>query len=371
MIYLHIPFCVRKCSYCGFYSRVGGDVQTYVDTLCREIELRAEEVWPKPHKVRTVYFGGGTPTLLSISQLGQIVEQLHRSFNLSEIEECTIEANPECLTKKYVADLRTMGLVNRVSVGVQSFSDADLRLLNRRHNGEDALRAVENLKERGYRNVSIDLIYGIPGQSAEQWQANLDTVKKLDIQHLSCYALTVEPGTILDQQTKSGRVMMPDEDEVLARYETLLEWCGSNGFTQYEISNFCREPYRSRHNSRYWDRTPYIGFGAAAHSFDGSHRRWNVADTTQYIKGVTARTDYFETETLSEIDAFNEYIMTALRTPEGIDIAKLDPVFADGLKDNILKYISAGYIYIHNGHYRPTEKGLLHADGIAADLIIA
>lgn len=371
MLYLHIPFCSRKCSYCAFYSRVGGDVQAYVDALCREIELRADEVWPKQHKVRTVYFGGGTPTLLSVSQLERIVEQLNRSFNLSEIEECTIEANPECLTKQYVADLRAMGFFNRVSVGVQSFSDADLRLLNRRHNGEDALRAVANLKERGYRNVSIDLIYGIPGQSAEQWQANLDTVASLDIQHLSCYALTVEHGTILDHQTKSGRVRMPDEDEVLARYETLLEWCGCNGFTQYEISNFCREPYRSRHNSRYWDHTPYMGFGAAAHSFDGSHRRWNIADTTQYINGIHNNNTYFEMEKISEIDAFNEYIMTALRTTEGIDISKLDPVFADGLKDNILKYITAGYIYIQNGHYRPTEKGLLHADGIAADLIIA
>lgn len=371
MLYIHIPFCVRKCSYCGFYSRVGGDVQAYVDALCREVELRAEEVWPKPHKVRTVYFGGGTPTLLNVSQLGQIVEQLHRSFCLSETEEWTIEANPECLSKEYVSDLRSLGAFNRVSVGVQSFADGDLHTLNRRHSGEDAVRAVANLKERGYRNVSIDLIYGIPGQSAEQWTANLDTAARLDVQHLSCYALTVEPGTILEQQIKSGRVRMPGEDEELARYETLLDWCGENGFTQYEISNFCREPYRSRHNSRYWDRTPYMGFGASAHSFDGSTRRWNVADTTQYINGIHNNNTYFEMEKISEIDAFNEYIMTALRTVEGIDISKLEAPFADGLRDNIAKYISAGYIYIHDGHYRPTEKGLLHADGIAADLIIA
>lgn len=346
-------------------------MQPYVDAFCDEIHQRANEIWDRRHSVRTVYFGGGTPTLLSVHQLEQIINQLTNCFNLSKTVECTIEANPESLTPQYTKDLWNLGFFNRISIGVQSFSDTDLRLLNRRHTSEQAHQAITQAHNAGFNNISIDLIYGIPEQSETTWQENLEKVTKLDIQHLSCYALTVEPGTILDQQIKSSRINMPDEETIVTRYKTLLDWCGDNGFSQYEISNFCREPYRSHHNSRYWNRTPYMGFGASAHSFDGSHRRWNLADTTQYINGIHNNNTYFETENISEIDAFNEYIMTALRTVEGIDIAKIDPLFVDGLRDNIAKYISSGYIYIHDGHYRPTEKGLLHADGIAADLFIA
>jgi len=371
VLYLHIPFCARKCSYCAFYSRVSSaDRQPYVDALCEEIRQRANELWDSHHHIQTVYFGGGTPTLLSIEQLGQITEQLHRSFNLSEVAECTIEANPENLTPQYLSSLRQLNFFNRISIGVQSFDDSDLHILNRRHNGEQAREAIRQARNMGFRNISIDLIYGIPGQSEATWNSNLAECAKLDVQHLSCYALTVESGTMLEHQIQSGRVSMPSDDEVVSRYKSLLHWCRNNNFSQYEISNFCREPYRSRHNRRYWNRTPYMGFGAAAHSFDGKHRRWNIADSEQYIASVTNRQPYFETETLSDKDAFNEYIMTALRTTEGINKSLIDSHFAKHLEHNIQKFISARQIEESDNWYRPTEEGLLHADGIAAELFV-
>ena len=411
MLYIHIPFCGRKCSYCGFYSRVGDSENTrqaYVDALCEEIRLRADELWDWRHQVQTVYFGGGTPTLLTIAQFEQILERLHRSFNLSEVVECTVEANPENLTPQYILALRRMGFFNRISIGVQSFDDTELRRLNRRHSGEQAREALRQVRNMGFRNISVDLIYGIPGQTKDGWLANLDECARMEIQHLSCYALTVENGTILERQIATGRVTMPSEEEVVSQYKALLEWCRQNGFTQYEISNFCREPYRSRHNRRYWDRTPYMGFGAAAHSFDGQRRRWNVADIGRYIEGVhnsgnrlseyrDKENTYFETETLTDKDAFNEYVMTALRTTDGIDKSRIDSHFSAHLQQGIQKFIKAGYIEDlggfsdscqttngceptggdesqresnERGFYRPTEEGLLHADGMSAELFV-
>ena len=371
MIYIHIPFCVRKCSYCGFYSHIGGNRQDLVDALCNEIRMRASEMWDRRHRVKTVYFGGGTPSVLSIAQIEQILEQLHRSFNLSEVVECTIETNPENLTPEYTHSLRRMGFVNRVSIGIQSFNNADLKLLNRRHSGEQALEAIDRICDTGFRNVSVDLIYGIPGQSMAVWLDNLEKCNKTGIRHLSCYSLTVEPNTILERQLSKGAITMPGDDDVISRYLALQEWCESNGFSQYEISNYCREPYRSRHNRRYWDRTPYMGFGPAAHSFDGKRRRWNIPDTAKYIAAISDGKTYHESETLSETDAYNEYVMTALRTIDGIDKSRIDVRFNRHLERCIKKYLDIAYIEDLDGHYRPTAQGLLHADGIAADLFFA
>lgn len=386
MIYVHIPFCARKCSYCGFYSLVTeADRQPYVDALCEEIRLRADELWDARHKVQTVYFGGGTPTLLSIAQFEQIIERLHRSFNLSEVVECTIEANPENLTPQYILSLRRMGFFNRISIGVQSFDDADLRLLNRRHDGEQARESLRQAKNMGFRNISVDLIYGIPGQTEAGWLANLDECAKMEIQHMSCYALTVESGTMLERQIATRRVSMPDDDEVVSRYRLLMDWCRGSGFRQYEVSNFCVGPYRSRHNQRYWNRTPYMGFGASAHSFDGMHRRWNVSDVNRYVSGVAhisnclngdchmaslGCTDYYSSETLTEADAFNEYIMTALRTTDGIEKSLVDSRYSRHLERSIGKFVDAGLVEESESRYRPTAEGLLHADGMAAELFV-
>src|SRR5574344_342694 len=379
MLYLHIPYCHHKCTYCAFYSTAGKhDTRAYVDALCKEVALRApknEILAPK-----TIYFGGGTPTLLPLAQIEQIVSTLRRHFNLSELQEATIEANPENLTEEYLEGLQTLHFFNRLSIGVQSFNNTELRLLNRVHTSQQAIEAIERSKAHGFSNISIDLIYSLPEQTLEDWKQNLQQIESLGVQHLSCYNLTVEPGTMLDRQINIGRLVPTDELLVVQQYHWLLSWAAQAGFEQYEISNFCRPGYFSRHNSRYWNRTPYIGFGAAAHSFDGTHRRWNIADTNAYIQGIATYGDTGETpaslygeETLTQADAFNEYLMTALRTVEGIDKKLINQWFesmADTLTQRVKRFVAAGLLIETTTAYKPTANGLLHADGMASELFI-
>jgi len=365
VLYLHIPFCHRKCTYCAFYSAVtSASKQPYVDALCRELALRCGE---QPHPLRTVYFGGGTPSILSLDQLRQLVDTIARCFDLSRLQEATLEANPEDLTPEYLRGLQELHFFNRLSIGVQSFFDDDLRLLNRRHSAQQSLRAVQAAAAAGFDNLSIDLIYGLPGQTLARWQANLDQLANLPVSHLSAYALTVEEDTILHRQVAQGRVTPADEEEVLAHYRALLQWTQQAGFEQYEISNFCRPGCRSRHNSRYWDRTPYLGVGAAAHSFSGNCRRWNVADIRQYV--ASAGDPPHEVEHLTPTDAYNELVMTSLRTVEGIAKERVEPPFLDHLSHAIARFVVAGLILETPTHFRPTPAGLLQADGMAADLM--
>ena len=360
MLYIHIPYCHRKCTYCAFYSQAGQhDREAYLEALCREIAMREEP----QRKVRTLYFGGGTPSLLSLKQLERVMECLSEHFDLSLMEEATLEANPEDITPSYAEGLRRLGF-NRLSLGVQSFGDADLKVLNRVHNAHQALDAIAIAQRAGFDNISIDLMYGLPGQTVEDWQHNLSFVQSLGVQHLSCYALTVEEGTMLDRQIAMGRVLPATEAVVEQQYRALCQWAQAVGYEQYEVSNFSLPGFHSRHNSRYWDRTPYLGFGAAAHSFDGQRRRWNIAFLPTYLSGK----DYYEEEVLSEQDAYNEYVMTALRTTRGIDKAWV--AHLPHLSRQIAKYVAAGLIVETPQFFRPTAEGLLHADGIAADCFL-
>ena len=366
MIYIHIPFCHRKCSYCAFYSVPSlRDSQRYIDALCRELEMRRHSM---TGPVRTVYFGGGTPSILTIPQLARIADTLRANYDLSALEECTFEANPEDITPQYLADLRSLGLVDRLSLGIQSLHDDELRLIGRRHTAAQAVAAVHAAAAAGFGNITVDLIYGLPGQSEESWRDTLRQAAALPVTHLSAYALTVEPGTILERQIGQGRVPAVDDEAAVAHYRILLEWAAAQGFGQYEVSNFARPGHRSRHNSRYWNRTPYLGVGAAAHSFDGEYRRWNVADTAQYCSLLETGHVPHEEEQLTLRDAHNEYLMTALRTVEGIDKALVPPPFARALATKIKKYVAAALLADTPTHYRPTPAGLLHADGLAADL---
>ena len=368
MLYLHIPYCHRKCTYCAFYSTVTrGGTQAYVDALCTELRRRSHCM---EHPLLTVYFGGGTPSLLPVAQLAQIVDTIRNSYDTSALEEVTIEANPEDLTPAYLADLRRLGFFNRVSIGVQSFHDADLRLLNRRHNSRQALVALENTAAAGFEHISVDLIYGLPSQTTEAWLDNLSHLDGLPVNHLSAYALTVEEGTMIHRQIGEGRVPPCDEAVQLSHYHALLRWAASHDFHQYEISNFARPGHRAVHNSRYWNRTPYLGVGAAAHSFDGLRRRWNVADTQRYIASTLSGPIDHEEEELELKDAHNEYIMTAMRTVEGIDKSLVSPPFANRLRQGIQRFVTTGLILDTPTHYRPTPEGLLHADGIAAELFL-
>ena len=359
MIYVHVPFCHRKCTYCAFYSRVeSGDVrlERYVDGLLREMEQRHGE---QPHEIQTVYFGGGTPSLLPLPELARIVDGLRRWFDVSHVQEATIEANPEDLTPEYLRGLAELHFFNRLSVGVQSLDDGMLRMLNRRHTARQALDAVENAHAAGFDNISVDFIYGLPALPP------LTLHLPPYVTHVSAYALTVEPGTALAVQVEQGRVALPGDEEVVRQYHAVGQWLAAEGFEQYEVSNYARPGYRSRHNSRYWDRTPYLGLGPAAHSFDGHRRQWNVADTVAYCQGAAP-----QSESLTEADAYNELLMTALRTTAGLAVAVVSEGQRERLHRGMQPYVDCGWIVFSAGRYVPTAEGLLHADGIAAALFV-
>lgn len=370
MIYIHVPFCHRKCTYCTFYSRPmakhdASAFVPYVDALIGEMQRRRTE---QVHPIHTIYIGGGTPSLLPIEQLWRIVDALRECFDLSQVEEVTLEANPEDLSVEYLQRLKSVGLVNRLSIGIQSLDDEVLRLIGRRHTAQQAISAVQNAHDAGFNNISVDFIYGILD--------NLDNLKTSEslgfidkVSHVSAYALTVEPGTALAMQVEQGRVRLPNEDEVVRQYFALHDMLAAAGFEQYEVSNYCRPGFESKHNSRYWNRTPYLGLGAAAHSFDGRKRRWNVADVKQYIA-----TQAFEEETLTDRDAYNELLMTALRTTAGLSLADIPEPYREAFQRKMQRYVECGWIKHPSSHsplstlFQPTAEGLLHADGMAADL---
>lgn len=351
MIYIHVPFCHRKCTYCAFYSKPvhGADgFGQYEEDLLEEMERRKGE---QRHPIKTVYFGGGTPSILPTEVLARIVDGLHRCFDLTALEEMTIEANPEDLAPEYLKSLRQLGF-NRISIGVQSLDERMLRLLNRRHTAQQAVEALENARAAGFGNISVDFIYGLP----IEFQFSIFNFQL--VTHVSLYALTVEPGTALSVQVEKGRVVLPGEDEVVRQYHELHDLLTANGFVQYEVSNYAKPGFESKHNRRYWDRTPYLGLGSGAHSFDGCRRRWNNPD------GSVGE------ETLTEADAFNELLMTSLRTVRGLP----KEMVADGQKEKLhcgmQPFVKCGWIADVDGYYRPTAEGLLHADGIAAALFV-
>lgn len=361
MIYIHVPFCHRKCTYCAFYSlgaQAARRQAEYVDVLLKEMEERRGE---QAHPVRTVYFGGGTPSILPVGQLGRIVEALHDNFDLGQVEEATIEANPEDLTPQYLADLAGLRFFNRLSIGVQSLDDGMLRMLNRRHTALQAVDAVENAHRAGFNNISVDFIYGL------QADVQLSAFNFQLVNHISAYALTVEPGTALAVQAEQGRVVLPGEEEVVRQYHALRDIFEEAGFRQYEVSNYARPGYESKHNSRYWNRTPYLGLGPGAHSFDGRSRRWNNPD------GTVGR------ETLTAADACNELLMTSLRTTAGLALADVPDRYREALHETMQRYVDCGWVTLEPSpqatldllRYRPTPEGLLHADGMAAALFVA
>ena len=370
MIYIHVPFCHRKCTYCAFYSKPVGvqrPASAYVDALIEEMRQRRGE---QAHPIRTVYFGGGTPSILAISDLERIVDALRTHFDLSQLGEATLEANPEDLTDDYLHGIRDLGFFNRLSIGIQSLDDDMLRLIGRRHTADQAIAAVENAYKAGFHNLSVDFIYGLPNNS------HFSTFNFQLVSHVSAYALTVEPGTALAVQVQQGRVVLPSDDEVVRQYYGMRGMLDSMGFSQYEVSNFARPGFESKHNSRYWDRTPYLGLGPSAHSFDGLHRRWNVSSVEDYISSIADHTGFSQQETLTPADAFNELLMTSLRTTRGLAVSQVPDKYKERLHQMIQPYIDCGWISKHGDSnsalfYRPTPEGLLHADGIAAALFVS
>ena len=368
-LYIHIPFCKSKCVYCGFYSTVNQkDVEKFVSTLEEEMVLRKAEMTGESFK--TVYFGGGTPSLLQTSQLQQIIENIRRHFTIEDNAEMTIEANPEQLTMDYCKNLKALGF-NRISIGVQSFHDEILQFLGRKHSAKEALQAVENAHAACFDNISIDLIYGVNERDNKLWQKELETAFTLPIQHFSAYALTVEENSLLYRRIHQHKTVEPDEDLASTQYEILTKAVAQSRFAQYEISNFAVKGWESRHNSAYWQRIPYLGLGTSAHSFDGTHRSWNAPTLPGYFAQIEQKKAFHERETLTDIDKYNEFILLRLRTVSGIDLMEMEQLFGRTRVDSLLQYFASE---VPDEHYvrtpdrlHLTAKGLWFADGIAGD----
>ncbi len=369
-IYIHIPFCKQACHYCDFHFstslRKKGEL---VDALCKELVLRKNELLGK---VETIYLGGGTPSLLSFEELQQIFETIYTNFKISESPEITLEANPDDLSNNLIIQL-SKSPINRLSIGIQSFFEEDLKLMNRAHNASEALECIEEAKKQ-FDNISIDLIYGIPGMSNERWKENLEIALNLNVPHLSCYALTVEPKTALKKFIEKGIVAPVDEEVAKQHYEILLLETEKAGLENYEFSNFGKLGFHSRNNTAYWEDKPYLGIGPSAHSYNGKSRSWNVANNTKYIKSITEGILPSETEILSKEDRYNEYIMTGLRTKKGISLEKVEKEFGKEYSEYLLKQavisLKKELLILEDQTLKISKKGKFLSDGIAADLFL-
>ncbi len=369
-IYIHIPFCKQACHYCDFhFSTSLQNKDAFLIALKKEIVL--QKAYLKSEKISTVYFGGGTPSLLSKNELNEIFDCLKNNFQIEEDAEITLEANPDDLTTEKIKDLKDTS-VNRLSIGIQSFYDEDLKLMNRAHSAEESIKAVKLAQENGFDNITIDLIYGIPGLTDHRWRNNLQIAFALNVNHISAYCLTVEPKTVLANQVKKGLVKNVDEQQSSEQFEIMLEAMHQNDFVQYEISNFCRNGAFSKHNSNYWKKEIYLGLGPSAHSFNGSSRQWNVSNNVLYIQSIEKGVPNFEKEILSEAQRYNEYVMTSLRTIWGIDLKYVEQHFGKEYLDYCLKevgeYIKSESVLAEENKLYLSDKGKLIADKIASDL---
>ncbi len=368
-IYVHIPFCRKACHYCNFhFSTTHSLLPQIVESIVEEIRLRKDYL---SAPVSTIYFGGGTPSICSNEQLSSLIHQLKNTFSLAPNIEMTLEANPDDITVEKLLHWKTLGF-NRLSIGVQSFREEDLQWMNRAHNSEQATSAILLAKANGFDNISIDLIYGTPTLSDEQWQHNVQTAIALQVPHLSCYALTVEPKTALDKMVEKKKVLAPDPEKQARHFELLMQWMEAAGYEHYEISNFAKPGMRSKHNSSYWQGSPYLGLGPAAHSFNGHSRQWNIANNALYIKNIAEGNVPFEMEEITPTQALNEYIMTSLRTSEGLSLEYIQHNWGEEkaieIRKNANIYIVQENAAINNGNLQLTKKGKLLADGIASDL---
>lgn len=380
-IYLHIPFCRSRCIYCGFYSTTQLEWrQRYVDALCREMAIRRFFI-PESMGIETIYLGGGTPSQLTVEQLKQLFIYINKVYGSQfsnhqdgkgKSPEITIEVNPDDMTEEFAEALKELP-VNRVSMGAQTFDDERLRFLKRRHTAEQVRTAVKRLREAGIRNISIDLIYGFPGETLCDWQHDIDAALALEAEHLSAYCLMIEEGTPLYQQVHKGdgsRCVLCDEELERQMYETLIDRLTAAGYEHYEISNFARPGFRSRHNSSYWTENPYIGLGAAAHSYDGKGRQWNVADIRQYMEGIESGTPCFEREELDEDTHYNDTVTVALRTREGICLDNLSKRHRLHFMDCASKYIDSGLLQQQGNRVSLTRSGLFVSDMVMSDLML-
>ncbi len=370
-LYIHIPFCAKRCLYCDFFSNTDMKFkEPYVNAVIREMELRQE--YMKGEALETIYFGGGTPSQLQQADFERIFEAANRLFDTSSCTEVTLEANPDDMTPEYVASLRNLPF-NRVSMGVQSFKEKDLRFLNRRHDRGQALHAVRLCKENGIQNISIDLIYGLPGQTLVEWQENLDEAIRLEIPHISAYHLIYEEGTALYKLMEAGKVTPVEEDLSITLFSTLINKLTDAGYLHYEISNFGRPGFFSRHNSSYWTGKKYIGIGPSAHSYNGESRQWNISSLPRYLQGIEAGIPDIEIEDLDINMKYNDFIITGLRTMWGIRTTDIRERFGKEkqayLEQQAATYLRQGLLIRENEILTLSKEGLFISDGIMSDLL--
>lgn len=368
-IYLHIPFCKQACHYCNFHFSTSLKYKSDVlDAILQEMDLRQDYL--QGQKVETIYLGGGTPSLLTQKELNQVLEKLYQNFLVKEDAEITLEANPDDLQiEKLIAIKDTK--VNRLSIGLQSFSEADLRFMNRAHSVKDAIQCLENTLSLGFNNLTIDLIYGTPTTSDKQWVKNLETVFQFGIPHISSYCLTVEPNTALDHFVKTGKTKPVDEEQAARQFEILMDQMALNGYEHYEISNFAKPGYYARHNANYWKGISYLGLGPSAHSFNGRSRQWNIAHNAKYIQAINRRDEFFEKEILDGKDQYNEYVLTSLRTSWGCELSKIKQFgqkYENHFLKNIKQFVDKQNVDFKTDSYTLTRSGKLIADRIAIEL---
>lgn len=370
-IYIHIPFCKQACHYCDFhFSTTMGKKEAMIAALCKELELRKDEF--ANESVETIYFGGGTPSVLNTVEIEQIISSVYTNYALIERPEITLEANPDDLAEEKIIEL-SASPINRLSIGIQSFYEEDLKLMNRAHSAQEAEKCIQ-IATTYFENISIDLIYGMPNMSNERWRSNIDKAISFGIPHISSYALTVEPKTALANFVKKGLVTLASDEVAQEHFTILNETLTATGYSCYEISNFGKPGYFSKNNSAYWQQKKYIGIGPSAHSFDGLRRGWNINNNPKYIKTITMGKLPMEVEVLSTTDKYNEYVMTGLRTIWGVSVAKIASEFGEKYKEYLLmqadRYLQGQLLYLDGETLLTTKKGKFLADGIAADLFM-
>jgi oxygen-independent coproporphyrinogen-3 oxidase len=370
-IYIHIPFCKSRCIYCDFYSSIQTDLkESYIHALCKELEMRQSYLQEAP--VETVYFGGGTPSILNAGDFDRIFNTLSRVYGTATCKEITLEANPEDLSVDYLQSLSGFPF-NRISMGIQTFDDGMLKRLKRRHNAAQAFVAIENCYRAGFDNISIDLMYGLPEETLEIWMNDLSQALSVHPEHLSAYCLTYEKDTPIYEMLQKRQVKKTDEDTDLLFFVLLTETLTKAGYEHYEISNFCCPEKYSQHNSAYWEGIPYMGCGASAHSYNGTSREWNVSSLTSYISGIQTNQRNFEIEERDTNTCYNELIITSIRTCRGLSLKRLEAVFGEKYLTYCLhmaqRYIEDGKLEKEGDYLRLTQKGIFVSDGIMTDLL--
>ncbi len=371
-IYIHIPFCKQACTYCNFHFTTSLRYKNeLVAALLSELKLQHENKYLSGAPVESIYFGGGTPSLLDINNIASITEAIHQQWNVNPAAEITLEANPDDVTNEKLNGWKAAG-INRLSIGIQSLYEEDLRWMNRAHTAEEARNVIEKARHAGFHQFSIDFIYGTPFLTDEQWQEELEWVTQQQIEHISCYALTVEQQTPLAKKIEKKELQSVEAEKQSRQFLQLMQYMHEAGYEHYEISNFALPGHRSKHNSSYWKGIPYLGIGPAAHSFNGSTRQWNVANNQQYIRDIKNGIIPATTEELTPVQQLNEYIMISIRTMEGCDLKKVDELRGtynkQGFEQQVNQFVATGWMLIENNSIILTNEGKLFADKIAADL---